>query len=71
MELPLAPAVPPLHVIVDFGGGVPAEARQLALFEMEYLLRVKCGIPALVFQHEAADDLKRRRDMTDEDRKRL
>lgn len=72
VDAPLAPApLPPLHVEVRFGAGVPADAQGRALLAFERFLRVDCGVPAEVFKRTMPDDLKRRRDMTDEERKRL
>ena len=64
------PQLPRYHVVVDFGAGVPADVQGRALLAFEKHMR-GLGVPAEVFKREMADDLKRRRDMTEADRKRL
>ena len=63
--------LPALHVEVRFGSGISGDAQGRALLALEKFLRVECGVPAQCFKQTMADDLKRRRDMTDEDRRRL
>ena len=72
MKLSLdGPPLEPLEVRVDFGPAVPADAQGRSLLALERYMRETLGIPALVFKATMADDLKRRADMTDADRKRL
>lgn len=77
MELPTlsAPpepnALPPFQVEVRFGSGVSGDVQGRALLMLERYLRETLGVPAQVFKEAKPDDLKRRRDMTDEDRRRL
>jgi len=68
---PAKPELPPLHVEVRFGKGVPIEVQGPALLAFERHLREIQGVPAEVFKEAIPDDLKRRRDMTPADRKRL
>lgn len=70
MKLPMADELPRHHIRVDFGAGIPGEVQGPALLALEKLIRGQ-GIPVEVFKREAPDDLKRRRDMTSEDRRRL
>lgn len=72
--LPDAPSAPPLsafHVEVRFGGAISGDAQGKALLALERYLRETLGVPAEVVKQTMPDDLKRRRDMTEEDRKRL
>ena len=71
MRVPLADTLPANHVRVDFGAGIPGEFQGPALMLLEKFLRIECGTKAQVFKAEMADDLKRRRDMTEADRRRL
>lgn len=71
LEPSARPALPPLHVEVRFGTGVPADAQGKALLALERHLRETLGVPAECFKETMPDDLKRRRDMTEEDRKKL
>lgn len=70
MELPLAVPLPPHHVRVDFGAGIPGAIQGPALLLLERWLREN-GAPAEVYKATMPDDLKRRRDMTDEQRAAL
>lgn len=67
----IGPTLAPHHVQVDFGSAIPADVQGPALLALERLLREQYGTPAQVFKATMADDLKRRRDMTTEERKRL
>ncbi len=68
----LLPAtLPAFHVEVQFGSGIPADAQGKALLALERYLREQLHVPAEVFKARMADDLKRRRDMTEEERKSL
>ncbi len=69
--LPEPNALPAYHVEVRFGSGVSGDAQGRALLALERYLRETLGVPAEVYKPTAADDLKRRRDMTDVDRRRL
>lgn len=73
MQLPLSgPAsLPAHHVEVAFGAGIPGDAQGRALLAMERYFRETLGIPALCYKATMPDDLKRRRDMTDEERRDL
>jgi len=59
------------EVRVDFGSAVSSDTQGRSLFVFERYLREELKVPAVVFKQTMADDLKRRRDMTDEDRGRL
>jgi len=74
MDLPVvgnAPALPAHHVQVRFGAAISGDVQGRALLALERFLREQCGVPAECFKETLPDDLKRRRDMTEEDRKRL
>lgn len=77
MTLPMAdvdapaPALPPYHVQVSFGNAISGDAQGRALLALERYLRVTLQVPAECYKAVMADDLKRRRDMTPDDRKRL
>ena len=66
----LKPALPANHVRVDFGAGIPGNVQGPALLLLEKFLR-EGGTDAIVVKATMPDDLKRRRDMTDADRRRL
>ncbi len=68
--IPAKPALPALHVIVDFGGGIPSDVQGCALLMLEKWLRER-GIAAECFKHTMPDDSKLRRSMTAEQRSRL
>lgn len=65
------PELPPLHVEVRFGKGVPGDVQSRSMLAFEKFLRIECKTPAFVLKEEAPDDLKRRRDMTPEQRDNL
>ncbi len=69
MELKQLETLPLFNVQVDFGAGIPGNVQGPALLLLERYLREH--VPAQVFKRERPDDLKRRRDMSDDDRKRL
>ena len=62
--------LPPNHVVVRFGAGIPSEAQGHAMLVMERTLR-EIGLPAEVFKDMMADDSKLRRHMTKEQRSKL
>lgn len=68
--LPDRKTLPPYRVEVSFGSGIPSDAQGVVMLAMERTLR-EMGYPAEVFKETMPDDLKRRRDMTPEDRERL
>ena len=72
MNLPTVavPGLPPFHVLVDFGSGVPSDLQGVVLLAMERSLR-EAGCPAEVYKRAAPDDSKLRRSMTPEQRSKL
>lgn len=75
VNLPLASDQPEVdakdwHIIVRFGKAVPKKCQGPALLHMEKTLRA-AGFPVEVFKETMPDDLKRRRDMTPEQRATL
>ena len=62
--------LPPFHVIVKFGSGVPSDAQGVAMLHLEKELR-EMGLPAEVFKQSQEDDSKLRRNMTAEQRAKL
>jgi hypothetical protein len=71
VEPQAAPALPPFHVEVKFGPGVTADAQGKMMLAWERWAREHFGVPVELYKATRADDLVRRRTMTDEDRKRL
>lgn len=71
-ELPMAcdKDMPPYHVVVRFGRGVPSDWQSRTLFAMEKTLREN-GVPAEVFKETMADDSKLRSRMTEAERAKL
>jgi len=67
----LAPTLPAMHVEVKFGRGVDADTQGRLLLAWERLAREQLGVPVELYKAGMADDLKRRRDMTPDERKRL
>lgn len=65
------PQIHPRHVIVTFGKQISSDVQGRALLHLERYMREELGVPAEVYKVEKEDDLKRRRDMTEEDRLRL
>jgi len=68
---PDKPRLLPHHVEVSFGAAITAPVQGRALLALERYLRETVGVTAEVYKATKPDDLKSRRDMTDEDRKRL
>lgn len=66
-----SPSLPPHHIEVKFGRGIPSDAQGRALLRLERYLREELGVPAEVYKEVMVDDLKRRRDMTPEQRASL
>lgn len=62
--------VPPHHVVVRFGDGIPASVQGEVMLAMEKAIRAK-GVPAEVFKDPIGDDIKLRRLMTPEQRMKL
>ena len=56
-------ALPPNHVIVRFGRGIPSDLQGVVMLSMEKSLR-EMGVPAEVFKTTMADDSKLRLNMT-------
>ena len=74
MLVPLSGGPPPLpahHVEVAFGAGIPGDAQGRAMLALERYLRETLNIPAQCYKRTMSDDLKRRRDMTPEERANL
>lgn len=67
----LAPTLPPWHVEVKFGRAVDSDTQGRLMLAWERLAREQMGIKVELYKATAPDDLKRRRELTDEDRKRL
>lgn len=63
--------LPPYHVEVKFGKGIPSSAQGVALLEMERHLREITRHPVEVFKETMADDSKLRNMMTAEERAKL
>lgn len=68
--IPIKKAVPPLHVLVSFGGEVPQEVQGPALMDFEKSLR-RSGLDIRVFKDRMGDDSKLRVKMTPEERNKL
>ena len=64
-------AIPHNHVVVTFGPGISSDVQGRALLHLERYLREELGVKAEVFKVTMDDDLKRRRDMTTEQRDNL
>jgi len=65
------PPLEPFEVRVDFGPAIANDAQGRSLLHLERYLRESLGVPAVVFKKTMVDDLKRRRDMTPEQRANL
>ena len=64
--------IPPLHVIVKFGKGIPGAVQGSSLLEFEKTLRrLFPGNYVEVFKEHIGDDSKLRSEMTEEQRARL
>ena len=64
-------ALPPYHVEIKFGPRVTSDTQGRLMLAWERLARETMGVPVELYKHVMEDDLKRRRDMTTEDRQRL
>jgi hypothetical protein len=74
MTLPMAGeerTLPANHVELKFAANIDGDAQGRLMLAWERLARETMGVPVELYKATAADDLKRRRDMTTEDRKRL
>ena len=63
--------IQPLHVIVDFGSGIPSDIQGVVMLAMEKTLRKETGMDIEVFKQTREDDSKLRRSMTTEQRASL
>ena len=64
--------LPPFHVVVEFGSGVPSDTQGTALLEFERVLRrLMPGRWVEVFKDNKGDDSKLRMSMTPEQRAKL
>ena len=70
-EAPKAPPLPPWHIQVQFGDAITGDLQGRALLALERYMRETLNAPVECYKAVMADDLKRRRDMTQEDRRRL
>ena len=70
-ESPPKPSLPPWHIQVQFGDAISGDLQGRALLALERYMRETLNVPVEVYKEVMADDLKRRRDMTESDRKRL
>ena len=73
MTLPLADekVLSPYHIEVHFGRAIANDIQGRALLHLERYLRETLGVKAEVYKATMQDDLKRRRDMTEEQRANL
>ncbi len=69
--LPESPPLPAYHVVVKFGKAIGNDEQGRALLHLERYLRETVGVPAEVYKETMTDDLKRRRDMSPEQRSQL
>lgn len=70
ISLGTEPTLPPYHIVVQFGPGIPSDEQGRLMLAMEKNMRNR-GIPAEVYKDTIADDSKLRREMTDAQRSRL
>ncbi len=70
-DKPISRPLPPYHVEVKFGSAINNDAQGKALLMMERYMRETLGVKAEIYKETMPDDLKRRRDMTVEQRKTL
>lgn len=70
-KIALTDSIPAHHVIVTFGPGIGSDVQGRALLRLERYLREELKVPAECFKQTMEDDLKRRRDMTAEQRANL
>jgi hypothetical protein len=64
-------SIPANHVIVNFGSAITGDVQGKALLHLERYMRETLGVKAECYKATMADDNKRRRDMTPEQRDRL
>jgi hypothetical protein len=67
----MRPDLPPYHVMVHFGSGIPSDAQGRAMLAFEKKLRDLTDAPVEVFKETMGDDSKLRRSMTAEERAKL
>jgi hypothetical protein len=70
-DKPITRPLPPYHVEVKFGSAIGNDAQGRALLMLEKYMRLTLGEPAEIYKETMPDDLKRRRDMTPEQRENL
>lgn len=63
--------IPPFHVLVQFGKGVPSDAQGRAMLAFERHLRDLTAAPVEVFKDTMDDDSKLRSKMTPQQRAKL
>lgn len=63
--------LPPYHIEVKFGPAISNDTQGKALLAMERYVRETLGVPVECYKETMPDDLKRRRDMTPEQRENL
>ena len=68
---PCNPSLPPYHVELKFAANIDGDTQGRLMLAWERLAREQLGVPVELVKATMPDDLKRRRDMTDEDRRRL
>ena len=61
----------PFHIEIRFGPAVSNDVQGCAMLRLERYIRETLGVPAEVYKETMDDDLKRRRDMTPEERDNL
>lgn len=72
MTLPMAGESLPLnHIEIRFAPNIDGDTQGRLMLAWERLAREQMGVPVELYKATKDDDLKRRRDMTSEDRKRL
>ncbi len=65
------PPLPPGHVEVKFAADIGGDVQGRLMLAWERLARETMGVKVELYKAGKEDDLKRRRDMTTEDRQRL
>jgi hypothetical protein len=65
------PPLPPGHVEVRFAADIDGDTQGRLMLAWERLARETMRVPVELYKQTREDDLKRRRDMTPEDRRRL
>lgn len=68
---PAAPVLPPNHVELKFAPNIDGDTQGRLMLAWERLAREQMGVPVELYKATREDDLKRRRDMTQDDRRRL